>query len=389
MRVAYFDCFSGISGNMILGALIDLGLSLDGLKKELSKLHIPGYEVKASSVDKKGISAVHVDVVVDDINTERTLEDIFTIIEQSDIDEEISQKCRQVFLRLGEAEAKVHGCKQNEVHFHEVGAVDSIVDIVGAMVGLKSMGVEQVLSSPLNLGKGLVRTDHGILPVPAPATAELVKNIPVYSGEVDAELTTPTGAAIITTIASYFGNIPLLNIEKVGYGAGSMDLKAPNVLRVLLGETSEFSLEYKQEYVTVIETNIDDMNPELYDHIMSKLFNIGALDVFLTPVYMKKNRPGVLLTVFTSKERVDQMLKVIFEESTTLGVRIAETHRISLPRTIETVITKYGEIRIKVAQSNAKVVNAIPEYEDCRKAAVEHNVTLSQVYTEAQKVWST
>jgi uncharacterized protein (TIGR00299 family) protein len=388
MRTAYFDCFSGISGNMILGALIDLGLDVEELKEELGKLPLQGYRIEAKRIKKHEISAVYVDVVIQEDSGERTLKDILALIDHSTLTEDVQRLSKQIFTRLGEAEAKIHNQELSAVHFHEIGGVDTLVDVVGAVLGLKMLGLEQVICSPLNVGKGLVRTAHGMLPIPAPATVELLKEVPVYTGEVEGELTTPTGAAIITTVATDFCDMPFLTIGKVGYGAGKMDLEVPNLLRVLLGEVSEYPGDYATEYVTVIETNIDDMNPQFYDHIMERLLSAGALDVFLTPVQMKKNRPGILMSIITPRERVEKLLNILFEESTTLGVRIAETRRLSLPRSLHSVSTKFGAIRVKVARKGDTVVNIAPEYEDCKNAAASHDVTISQVYAEVQRAWN-
>jgi uncharacterized protein (TIGR00299 family) protein len=388
MRTAYFDCFSGISGNMILGALIDLGLDVEELKEELGKLPLQGYQIEAKRIKKHEISAVYVDVVIQEDSGERTLKDILALIDHSTLTEDVQRLSKQIFTRLGEAEAKIHNQELSAVHFHEIGGVDTLVDVVGAVLGLKMLGLEQVICSPLNVGKGLVRTAHGMLPIPAPATVELLKEVPVYTGEVEGELTTPTGAAIITTVATDFCDMPFLTIGKVGYGAGKMDLEVPNLLRVLIGEVSEYPGDYATEYVTVIETNIDDMNPQFYDHIMERLLSAGALDVFLTPVQMKKNRPGILMSIITPRERVEKLLNILFEESTTLGVRIAETRRLSLPRSLHSVRTRFGDIRVKVARKGDTVVNIAPEYEDCKNAAASHDVTISQVYAEVQRAWN-
>ena len=388
MRTAYFDCFSGISGNMILGALIDLGFDVEELKHELFKLPLKGYQLEARRVEKQGISAVYVDVLIQRDSKERTLTDILTLIDQSALSREVQYLSRQIFTRLGEAEAKIHNQDLDTIHFHEIGAVDTIIDVVGAVVSLKMLGVEQISCSPLNVGKGVVRTAYGMLPIPAPATVELLKGVPVYASEVRGELTTPTGAAIITTFATDFRDIPPMTVEKVGYGAGKMELEIPNLLRVLIGEVAEYPKGYATEYVTVIETNIDDMNPQFYDYVMESLLRAGALDVFLTPVQMKRNRPGILLSVITPREKVDRLLTILFEESTTLGIRIAEMRRLSLPRSLHSVRTKFGEIRVKVARKDDTVINITPEYEDCRNAAITHNVAISQVYAEAKKAWN-
>jgi uncharacterized protein (TIGR00299 family) protein len=386
MKVAYFDCFSGISGNMILGALIDLGIDAEDLDHELGKLPLQ-YRLEVKRVEKRGISAIHVDVLTQEVESKRTLKDALAIIEQSKLDDDIKRQSKQIFTRLGEAEAKVHNQALNEVHFHEIGAVDTFIDIVGAVIGMKMMGIEMIYCSPINVGRGYVKCAHGVLPVPAPVTVELLKGAPVYNNDIEGELTTPTGAAIITSIAADFGDLPPLTIENTGYGAGSMELEIPNLMRLWVGETEKQSGDYINETVTVIETTIDDMNPQLYDHIMERLLHAGALDVFLTPVQMKKNRPGIVLSIITSSELVENLLGILFEESTTLGVRVSETRRLSLPRSIHSVKTKFGEIRIKVAHKGDIIVNVAPEYDDCQKAAMAHQVAINQVYTEVQRAW--
>ncbi len=423
MKVAYFDCFSGISGNMILGALVDLGLDIEELRAELGNFPLQGYQIEARRVSKKEISAIYVEVVTPADERGRTLRDILNLIDQSTLNQEIKGLSRQIFIRLGEAEARIHDQDLDVVHFHEIGKVDTIVDILGTLIGLKKLGIERVSCSPLNVGKGFIRCSHGTLPIPAPITAELLKGVPVYTTGVEGELTTPTGAAIITGIAADFCDLPPLNIQKSGYGAGKMDLEIPNLLRVFIGEAlkypatscgasdvplevqtgplfscqqaggypAELSIEtasnYITEQVTIIETNIDDMNPQFYGHVVESLWEAGALDVFLTPVQMKKNRPGVLLSVIAPKEQVGKLLDTLFEESTTLGVRISETRRLSLPRSLKVINTKFGQIQVKVARQGNTMIKVVPEYDDCRKAANAYKVPVSQVYAEVQRAW--
>ena len=390
MKIAYLDCFSGISGNMILGALVDLGLDIAELKEKLGRLDIKGWRIDAAKVAKQGISATYVDVVTRGGEDGRTLEDITRIIEQSDLDKWVKAKACEIFGRLAKAEAKIHrhDCDGNVGHLHEVGDTDTIIDVVGGLIAVKMLEIDEVRSSPLNLGSGMVRCRHGWLPVPAPVTAELLRGVPVYSTETTGELTTPTGAAMITGMAAQFGPMPVLAMEGVGYGAGQMDLSVPNVLRVFVGQTTEEVKDYVTEPITLLETNIDDMNPQLYDHIMEKLLETGALDVFLTPVQMKKNRPGTVLSVVARIEDVEKLLDIILSESTTLGVRVDEMQRRSLLRSSRVIKTGYGRIRVKVARRSHGVSTMVPEYDDCRKAAKRYDVPISQIYAEVQRVIS-
>jgi uncharacterized protein (TIGR00299 family) protein len=387
LRIAYLDCFSGISGNMVLGALVDLGLDLEKARAELGRLPLSGYGIEVSKVTKRGIRATYVDVVTAQPDPPRMLKDIMSLIDRSQLDDGLKRHGREIFVRLAEAEARVHDLNIEVVHLHEVGAVDTLVDVFGTLIGMKALGIEEVRCSPLNLGSGLVQCSHGWLPIPAPITAELLRGVPAYTGEAKGELTTPTGAAIATGIAAGFGDMPLMRIEGVGYGAGKMEPEVPNLLRILVGERVGTASALATETVTVIETNIDDMNPQFYDHIMEGLLQAGALDVFLTPVQMKKNRPGVLLSAIGRSENTQSIIDVMVRESTTLGVRISETLRVSLPRSTGLVDTRFGQIRIKVARRDDGSSTMTPEYDDCKKAAREHNVSLGTVYSEVQKAW--
>jgi hypothetical protein len=387
LKIAYFDCFSGVSGNMILGALVDLGLDLEQLRAELSKLALSGFGIEAGKVTKRGIRATYVNVVTDHPDQARTLEDIFGLIEMSRLDDAVKETGKRIFARMAEAEARVHDRSVEAVHLHEVGATDTLVDVFGSLIGLRALGIEEVRCSPLNLGSGLVRCSHGWLPVPAPITSELLRGVPAYTGKTEGELTTPTGAAIVTGVAAGFGYMPLMKVAGVGYGAGKMDPEIPNFLRVFTGERIHTAEDFATEAVMVLETSIDDMNPQFYDHIMESLLQAGALDVFLTPVQMKKNRPGVLLTVISRSEDAKDLVGVLTRESTTLGVRITETRRVTLPRSAGVVNTRFGEIRIKVALRGDSSCTVTPEYDDCKKAARAHNVPLSMVYSEVQRAW--
>ena len=388
MKIAYFDCFSGISGNMILGALLDLGVSLDDLRRELAGLPLTGYQLQVSRVTRQGIGGLYVNVRPNEGQVERTLSDILAIIGQSTLSAEVDELSRRIFTRLAEAEARVHNQEVEAVHFHEVGAVDAIVDIVGAAVGLKLLGVERVECSPLNVGGGFVEARHGVLPVPAPATLELLKGVPVYSRGTSHELVTPTGAAIVTTLAACFGPMPAMTVEGIGYGAGKAELEMPNLLRVVVGDSEEVGGDYLSDTVTLLETNLDDMNPQFYDYVMERLFAAGALDVYLIPIQMKKNRPGNMLSVLCPPDRVGEMLAILFAETTTLGVRVRDVTRRCLDRSIVAVDTRFGQIRVKVARRGAVVLHAAPEYDDCKAAARRHGVPLSVVYEEARRVWT-
>ena len=384
MKLAYFDCFSGISGNMVLGALLDAGLGLDALKEALAGLKVSGYEIEARKVKRKGIAGTLVDVRASEGEVGRSLGDVLKIIEESDLPEDVKERAGAIFTRLAEAEARVHGVNVEEIHFHEVGGVDAIVDIIGSVIGLKLLGIEEVYSSPLHLGRGFVECAHGTLPVPAPATLELVKGVPVYGWDIEAELVTPTGAAIITALAR-FDPPPPVRVERVGCGAGHRDLPIPNLLRLLIGTSPQPGEGLEEDSVLLLETNIDDMNPEFYEHVMSRLFQRGALDVFLTPIQMKRSRPAVMLSVIVGQKDVDEVLDVIFEETTTLGVRMQEVRRRKLARESILVDTRYGPIAVKVARLGGVVKNISPEYEECRRLAEQRGVPLKVVYEEARR----
>jgi pyridinium-3,5-bisthiocarboxylic acid mononucleotide nickel chelatase len=383
MTLAYFDCFSGISGDMTLGALVDAGLPIEVLRSELAKLGLPGYALSSEKVRRSGLSATKVQVILDEkVQPARHLSDIQKIINGSFLSPAVKQKSLSIFQRLAEVEAKVHGTTPEKVHFHEVGAVDALVDIVGSVIGLEHLGITEIIGSPLNVGSGTVHTAHGKLPVPAPATAELLREIPLYSSSVTFELTTPTGAAIISTLASSFGPLPQMKVRSIAYGAGNKDIPGqPNVLRLLLGELLP---AYDEDMSMVIETNIDDMNPQLYDHLIEKLLAQGAQDVYLTPIIMKKGRPGILLSVLTDRLQSDAMLDILFRETTSIGVRIQETGRKKLQREIREVETAYGKVRVKVSRRGEEVLTVTPEYEDCKKLAEEKQVPLKQVMEEAK-----
>jgi uncharacterized protein (TIGR00299 family) protein len=383
--IAYFNCFSGISGDMILGALVDAGVSIEELKKELTKLPIGGYELKSKTVKKTGTKATKVDVVLKAEDGRRKAEvrkwqDIQKIINTSKLSEEIKQKGLQIFRRLFEAEAKVHGGRIQDIHLHELGAVDCIVDIFGTLIGLDLLGIEKVYSSPLNVGSGTIKTGHGTLPVPAPATARLLKGITVYSSGTLFELTTPTGAVLISSLAESFTPMPRMNISKTATGAGDKDFKDhPNVLLMIIGEEAEGGRRKTEDGITVIETNIDDMNPQVYEYVMERLFRAGALDVFLTQIIMKKGRPGITLSVLCDETRQDDLMDIILTETTSIGLRFYRAERKILQREIRAVRTKYGNMHMKVAQLGKGIRKSSPEYEDCKRIAKKFNIPLLEV----------
>ena len=379
--IAYLDCFSGLSGDMLLGALVDAGLSLDELRADLSHLSLPGYEISAERVSKRGISGTRVSVRAEASHEHRGLSDITAIIARAELPREVAARAVAVFTRLAEAEAAVHGHSVEEVHFHEVGAVDAIVDIVGALCGLRRLNVGKLYVSPLPLGGGWVDSAHGRLPVPAPATSLLLKGVPTYGGPVEAELVTPTGAAIVATLADGFGSMPPMTLRAVGWGAGAADLPHPNLVRLFLGDAAE---QPGRQYLVMLETNVDDMNPEFFDHVMERLFTAGALDVFYTPILMKKSRPAVLVSVLADPERADQLADILFRETSTFGVRRREVLRQCLDREWREVDTPYGTVRVKIGLLGGEEVSAAPEYEDCRRLAGERGVPVMEVYQAAQ-----
>jgi uncharacterized protein (TIGR00299 family) protein len=381
MKIAYFDCFSGISGDMTLGALVDAGVELSALEAELRRLNLPSWKITAEKVKRGAIFASHVKVEAAETHHHRGLTEILRLIAQANLAPRIADRATRIFRRLGEAEAKVHQIDVEKVHFHEVGAVDAIIDIVGAAIGFELLGIDEFACSSLDVGAGNVKTAHGILPVPAPATAELLRGSPTYSSGIAKELVTPTGAAIATTLATRFGDMPLINLQSIGYGAGSADLaERPNVLRLLIGDA--VGMEKGERWdapITVIEANLDDMNPQLYGYFVEQAFAAGALDVFSTSVQMKKNRPGILVTLMCESASENKLIDLIFRETTTIGVRTHEVRRRTLEREIVPVATPLGEVRMKVSRMNGTMLNATPEYEDCRQIAAQKGIPLKQV----------
>ncbi|MBN1992651.1 MAG: nickel pincer cofactor biosynthesis protein LarC [Anaerolineae bacterium] len=383
MKLAYFDCIAGASGDMILGALLDAGLAEATLRERLAALHLDDFDLRCNRVNKNGFSATKVDVLVKDDAPARHLPDIEGIVQESDLSPAIKAQAIAIFRRMGEVEAGIHGATLDHVHLHELGGVDTIVDVVGALVGLEELGVERIYASPLPLGRGFVTGAHGQIPLPAPATVGLLKGVPVVGSDLEVELVTPTGAALLSSLAAGFGPLPAMTLTTAGFGAGGRDLPIPNVLRLLLGETAA-PLPTKSQTLAMLETNIDDLNPEFYDYVIERLFAANALDVFLSPIQMKKNRPATLLRVLSQPADVDPLMQILLAETSTLGVRQQMVTRHCLPRSIETVATPYGPIRVKIARLGKRGAKAAPEYDDCRQVAEEKGVSLREVYRAAE-----
>jgi len=386
MKIAYFDCFSGASGDMILGAMLDAGLPLEHLRAELAKLGLSHYNVSKTQVVKKGISGSQALVEIEDHHHHhhhRHLADITAIIENSTLEPAVKKDSIRIFNRLAEAEAKVHNTSMEDIHFHEVGAMDAIIDVVGGVIGLHALKIDSIVCSPLHVGCGTVDCAHGTLPVPAPATAELVRGKPIYSSGVQGELLTPTGAAILTTLASDFGPLPPMTVEQIGHGAGTADRSIANMLRVLIGTASQPDKTFALEQTATIETTIDDMNPQIYDYLIEKVLQMGALDIFCATVQMKKNRRGTLVTILCRPEMVTALSDFLFRETTTIGLRWRLDNRFTLKRDFITVKTRFGEISCKTASHGGALINVTPEYEDCKRVAKEQDVPLKTVLEEA------
>jgi pyridinium-3,5-bisthiocarboxylic acid mononucleotide nickel chelatase len=420
-RTLYLDCFAGASGDMLLGALLDCGLDFEYLKTALAKLGLAGYELSLTRADRSGISAAKFDVHLLESHADegaahshphehphdggvhthshahgdephshqRGLSEIKQLIAASALSAAVKERAQHIFQRLGEAEAKIHNLPIEAVHFHEVGALDSIVDIVGVCIGLEALQIERIIASPLHVGFGTFKCAHGIYPVPGPAATELLQGVPIYSKDIEGELVTPTGAAIIATLAESYGALPLIKIERTGYGAGTRTYpKFPNVLRAVLGELLSDAHDTPNT-VIVIEANLDDLNAQVFGHLMEQALAAGALDLFYTPVQMKKNRPGVLLTLLCKPEDRARMCDLIFRETTTLGVRYRDEQREILQREFVTVETAFGTIKIKVSKAkDGRVMNAAPEFEDCRAAAEKHCVALREAQTAALQAYA-
>jgi uncharacterized protein (TIGR00299 family) protein len=383
MKKIYFDCFAGRSGDMIIGAFLDAGFSFSILEKELAKLSISGYNISHEKCAKNHISASKFSVNVTDDQTHRHLSDIIEIINKSELNDIVKDNAISIFKLIGTAEACIHNTDIESIHFHEIGAIDSIIDICGAAICFHELGISRIISSPINTGSGTVNTSHGILPVPAPATAEILKGIPIYSNNIAGELTTPTGAAIIKHYCQKFSSLPDLKIESIGYGAGTKDFPIPNVLRIFIGDCTEPDMIAADDEVIELETSVDDMNPEYFSYLFDSLTEEGALDISVIPAVMKKNRSGHIIKILVHKDKSDRISEILFRETTTSGIRINTVKRKTLERFFVTVKTKYGEIRVKVHNLNNMPVTVSPEYEDCKRAAQEHKVSLKSVYNEA------
>jgi uncharacterized protein (TIGR00299 family) protein len=384
MKIVYFDCPSGAAGDMIMAALVDAGVPLDALRTELRKLPLHGWELTAREVRKGAFRATKVDVQIDRRahQEHRSLGDILAILEGSSLAPAIRKTVAKIFTRLADAEARAHGTTREAVHFHDVGAVDAIVDVTGGVIALGLLGAEAVHVSALPLGGGFVDGPHGKIPVPGPGTAELLRGFPVVDTGVRAELVTPTGAAILTTLAASAGRMPAMTVEAVGYGAGTMDLPdSPNVLRCFVGETAAGGGD---ETILQLETTIDDMSPQLYEPLVERLFEAGAVDVFLTPVIMKRSRPGVVLTALCAHDRIDEIARVLFEESPTIGVRWSEWRRTRLDRETVTLTTAYGAIPFKVSRLGGRVLTVTPEFAEVARIAREKSLSVREVLDQAR-----
>lgn len=379
MKIAYFDTVAGISGDMTLGAFLSAGLPFELLVSELSKLRLSGYEVTAKHVVRNGITATKVDVIISEAPSyHRHLSDINAIIEQSGLSTTVQAHTKKIFYEVAVAEAAVHNSTIDKVHFHEVGAIDSLVDIVGTAICLEQMNIDRVFSSPVKVGSGgIVNTQHGALPIPTPATLEILKGYPVVLTDIPFELTTPTGAAIIKALSAGTLNHEQLSAQSIGYGSGTRDIPGiPNLLRIVIGELEQ---QYEHDEIVVVETNIDDMNPEILPYVIEKLLAAGAYDAFLTPIIMKKGRAGTMLSVLSERARLDLVLSIIFRETSTLGVRMHHLERRKLPRTQRQVKTSLGTVSVKSVTIDGRET-LVPEFEECKRLALEKNLPLMEVY---------
>src|SRR6266581_817866 len=387
MKTLYFDCFAGASGDMILGALVAAGVQPTALIEQLELLGVGGWQIDFEKVDRSGINATYAKVKTAHEHAHRHLGDILKIIYDSRLSDSVKDRAAGIFSQLAEAEAHVHNEPIEKIHFHEVGALDAIIDVCGAAIGFELLGIEKYICSPLRVGTGVTEMTHGSFPIPPPAVAELLKGKPIYAGDIEGEFVTPTGAAIISTVCEEFGPIPSMRIDATGYGAGARDpQKFPNVLRVFVGQTEATAVS--DETLLMIETNIDDMSPQLFGYVMDRALEIGALDCYLTPTQMKKNRPGLLLSVLCRPDEREKFLQMLFAETTTIGARSYEVMRRALARETVRVETPFGSIDVKVASTSNGTVNAMPEFEQCRAAAQQFGVALREVQEAARAVYT-
>jgi len=386
MKVLYFDLIGGASGDMILAALIDAGVPSEKLAEMLAGLKLDEFELKSSSISKNGFQATKVDILVGEQPPERHLKEILEVIRNSSLPVPIQNRAIRIFQNIASVEAGIHNKPIDQIHLHELGGTDTIVDITGALLALDFLEVTEIYASPIPLGSGFIEGAHGQIPLPAPATMGLLKGLPVRRTEIKAELITPTGAALLAELVNEFSPPPEMKVEVIGYGAGTRDLPVPNLLRVMIGESAEAG-EQIRERLILLESNLDDLNPEIYPYLMESLFNAGALDVCLVPIQMKKNRPGTQIQILTETQKAEEMRAILFKETSTLGIRQTQLDRYSLPRVTKEVLTSYGSIRIKVAGEGTDFQKASPEYEDCQKCARENDIPLQQVYQEAIKVY--
>jgi uncharacterized protein (TIGR00299 family) protein len=382
MKIAYFDCFSGISGDMIIGALLDAGLDFETFKSEIAKLKLTEYDISLQKITKQNLAASKFEIVDMGNKVYRHLKNLDEIVDSSELEPDIKRQTKNIFLRIAQAEAKVHNRPLEKVHFHEIGAIDTIIDVVGALIGLNLLSIKKIYCSKINVGSGFVEFSHGKFPVPAPATAEILNDIPIYSTNSKGELVTPTGAAIISEICQDFGDMPEMKLETVGYGAGTKEYEHPNVLRIFIGEClPEGVLE--KDTVSIIETNIDDMNPQIFDYVFERLLEEDALDVFITNIAMKKNRQAVKLTVICEKKDEQKLSEIILRETKSIGVRIRKENRKKLTRKISKITSKYGKIKIKISSMGGEVITSTPEYKDCKRIAREKGIPLRIIMDEA------
>jgi len=391
MKTLYFDCFAGASGNMVLGALVALGVEREALLEQIKLLNIADFEIEFKTVDKSGISALHAEVKVPHEHAHRHLHTIEKIIFGSGLSENVKKRSIEIFTKLAAAEAKIHGIEIEKVHFHEVGAMDAIIDVVGACIGFEMLRIENFVCSKIHVGSGFAKMAHGKFPVPPPAVAELLQGVPIYSTEIEGELITPTGAAIIATVCKEFGSIPEMIVEKTAYGAGTRDYKDfPNVLRLMIGEAqspkskvqSEAKTDHRHpttDHLLQLETNIDDLPGQILGFVMERAFEIGALDCWFTPIQMKKNRPATIISILCGEDKKDVLSELLYSETSTLGIRIRKIERNCLKREYQKIKTEFGEVDVKMAFYKGKIVNVKPEYEQIRQIALDFGKSLQEV----------